>query len=115
MPNPGLDYYCIGLLITGIGTVAAGINLIVTIVTLRAPGMTIRRLPLFVWMVLINSFLIIWALPSLNASLVMLFMDRQLNAHFFSPERGGSPLLWQHFLVLRPPGSLHSGRAPPSE
>jgi cytochrome c oxidase subunit 1/cytochrome c oxidase subunit I+III len=95
-PNPGLDYYCIGLLITGIGTVAAGINLIVTIFTLRAPGMTIRRLPLFVWMVLINSFLIIWALPSLNASLVMLFFDRQLNAHFYSPQYGGSALLWQH-------------------
>ena len=52
-----------GLLTTGIGTVAAGINLIVTIFTLRAPGMTMRRLPLFVWMVLINCFLIIWALP----------------------------------------------------
>jgi len=95
-PSVGLDYYCMGLLTTGVGTVAAGINLIVTIFTLRAPGMTIRRLPLFVWMVLINSFLIIWALPSLNASLVMLFIDRQLNAHFFNPSGGGSPLLWQH-------------------
>jgi cytochrome c oxidase subunit I len=94
--TPGMDYYALGLLASGIGTVAAAINLIVTILKLRAPGMTLRRLPLFVWMTLFNSVLIILALPALNASLVMLLIDRQLFAHFFDPLHGGHPLLWQH-------------------
>ena len=93
----GLDYWALGLLVTGIGTVLSGINFIVTILTQRAPGMGIRRLPLFVWMTFINAILIIFALPILNASLVMLLADRQLNAHFFTPQSGGSAVLWQHY------------------
>ena len=93
----GEDYWALALLGIGVGTIATAINLIVTIINLRAPGMTIRRLPLFVWMVLVNSFLIIFALPALNASLVMLLIDRQLHAHFFDGIGGGSPLLWQHY------------------
>ncbi len=93
----GTDYWIIALLILGIGTVAGSINMIVTILTLRAPGMTLRRVPLFVWMVFINSFLIIAAMPALNAAIVMLLIDRQLEAHFFLANQGGSPLLWQHF------------------
>jgi len=95
--SSGLDYWALGLLAIGVGTVASGINLIVTILALRAPGLTIRRLPLFVWMVLVNSFLIILALPALNASLVMLLVDRELNGHFFTASAGGSPILWQHY------------------
>ncbi len=93
----GVDYWILGLLATGIGTIAAAINLIVTILALRAPGMRMTRLPLFTWMVLVNSVLILCALPVLNASLVMLLIDRQLNAHFFAPQGGGSAILWQHF------------------
>lgn len=93
----GLDYWALALLGIGVGTIATGINLIVTIITLRTEGMSIRRLPLFVWMVFVNSFLIVFALPALNASLVMLLVDRQLNSHFFTQLGGGSPLLWQHF------------------
>ena len=95
--TPGMDYWSMSLLILGVGSVAASINLIATILTLRAPGLTIRRLPLFVWMILVNSFLIILALPVLNAAIVMLFIDRQLDTHFFVPSHGGSALLWQHF------------------
>jgi len=95
--QPGTDYWALALLAIGVGTIAAGLNLIVTIITLRTPGLTIRRLPLFVWMVLINSFLILVALPPLNASLVMLLVDRQLSAHFFTTLGGGSPILWQHY------------------
>jgi cytochrome c oxidase subunit 1/cytochrome c oxidase subunit I+III len=95
--NSGIDYWIMALLILGIGTVAGSINMIVTILTLRAPGMTLRRVPLFVWMVFINSFLIIGAMPALNAAIVMLLIDRQLEAHFFLANQGGSPLLWQHF------------------
>ena len=95
--TPGVDYYSLGLLIAGIGSVIAAINLIVTIIKMRAPGMTIRRLPLFIWMVLVTQFLIILALPALNASLAMLLVDRRLSGHFFEAASGGSALLWQHF------------------
>jgi cytochrome c oxidase subunit 1/cytochrome c oxidase subunit I+III len=92
----GVDYWALGLLVSGIGSVSAGINFIVTILTMRAPGMTIRMLPLFVWMTLVNSFLIIFALAILNAALAMLLADRLLGAHFFQPLTGGSAVLWQH-------------------
>jgi cytochrome c oxidase subunit I len=95
--NPGLDYWVLALVVLGASSVLGSINLIATVLTLRAPGLTIRRLPLFVWMVFVNSFLTIMALPALNASVVMLLIDRQLNAHFFTPAQGGSALLWQHF------------------
>jgi cytochrome c oxidase subunit 1/cytochrome c oxidase subunit I+III len=95
--SQGLDYYALGLFILGIGSIVAAINLIATIILFRAPGMSIRRLPLFVWMVLITQFLILLALPALNASLSMLLIDRLLNAHFFVTASGGSALLWQHF------------------
>lgn len=98
--SPGIDYWAISLLLSGAGSVATGINLIATIVTLRAPGMTMRRVPLFVWMVFINAFLIILALPALNAALVMILADRLLNAHFFAPAAGGSALLWQNYFWL---------------
>ncbi len=96
----GVDYWALGLLAVGTGTVAAGINLIVTILRLRVPGMSIRRLPLFVWMVLVNSFLIVLAMPALNAALVMLLLDRLLQAHFFNPATGGSALMWQHYFWI---------------
>ncbi|MEZ4675301.1 MAG: cbb3-type cytochrome c oxidase subunit I [Caldilineaceae bacterium] len=95
--NTGQDYWGLGLLVTGIGTVTAGINFIVTILKLRAPGLTLTRLPLFVWMMLVNSFLIVIALSLFNAALVMLIVDRLLHGHFFLPDGGGSALLWQHY------------------
>ncbi|WP_423146029.1 cytochrome c oxidase subunit I [Rubrolithibacter danxiaensis] len=92
----GIDYYCIGLLLVGAGTVSTAINLAVTIIYLRAEGMSLKKLPVFVWMVLINSFLILAAFPSLNAALSMLLLDRQLDAHFFNVGEDGSPIVWQH-------------------
>ncbi|HEU5015101.1 MAG TPA: cytochrome c oxidase subunit I [Roseiflexaceae bacterium] len=92
----GVDYWAISIIVTGIGSIAAGINFIVTVLTMRAPGMTMRRLPLFAWMVFVNSFLIIFALAILNGALVMLEADRLLGARFFHPIVGGSPVLWQH-------------------
>jgi cytochrome c oxidase subunit I len=96
-PGAGQDYWALGLLGVGVGTVAGAINLIVTILTLRTPGMSLRRVPLFVWMVLVNGFVILFALPPLNSALVMLLIDRQLNAHFFTPATGGSAILWQQY------------------
>lgn len=98
--SSGIDYYVIGLLLAGIGTVTASLNMIVTILKLRVKGMTLKMLPLFVWMVLVNSFLIIAAFPSLNAALSMLLLDRQFNAHFFDAAAGGSALLWEHLFWL---------------
>lgn len=92
--SPGINYYAMGLLLGGIGSVTTAINLIVTILKLRVKGMTLRRLPLFVWMALVNSFLIIAAMPALNAALSMLLLDRLLGAHFFNTDSGGSALLW---------------------
>ncbi|HLN13074.1 MAG TPA: cytochrome c oxidase subunit I [bacterium] len=93
----GEDYWALGLLATGIGTITASINLMVTILALRAPGLALTRLPLFTWMVLVNSVLVLLALPVLNASLVTLLIDRLLNAHVFAPAGGGSAVLWQHY------------------
>lgn len=92
----GPDYWAISLLILGTGSIAAALNILVTVLTERAPGMTLRNLPLFVWMNFINSFLILLALPALNAGLVMLLVDRQLAASFFLPQKGGDAVLWQH-------------------
>jgi cytochrome c oxidase subunit 1/cytochrome c oxidase subunit I+III len=95
--HSGVDYWILSLLVSGIGSVTGGINFIVTIATMRAPGMTFRRLPLFVWMFFVDAFLIITALAMFNAALVMLLADRIFGAHFFQPLSGGSPILWQHF------------------
>jgi len=95
-PDYRVDYWILGTLIPSIGTIATALNLIVTIFLFRAPGMTIRRLPLFAWMMLITSFLIIWAFPPLTAAQAMLLVDRWLGGHFFNTMAGGLPILWQH-------------------
>ena len=95
--SAGQDYYGFGLLVTGIGTLTGAINLIATILTMRAPGMSLRKLPLFVWMVLVNAFIILFAFPPLNAALIMSEIDRQLAGHFFTAVTGGNPILWQQY------------------
>ncbi len=92
----GMDYWVLGLLITGVASIAGALNFIVTTLNMRAPGMTFNRLPLFVWTNLVTSFLIIFAFPSLTVGQIMLFFDRQFGTHFFNPSGGGDPLLWQH-------------------
>jgi len=95
--DPGITYWALSLLVIGVGSVATGINLIATILTFRAPGMSLQRVPLFVWMVLATSFLVIMSLPALNAAIIMILFDRILNTHFFAPAYGGSALLWQNY------------------
>ncbi|MCA9621674.1 MAG: cytochrome c oxidase subunit I, partial [Myxococcales bacterium] len=92
----GTDYWILAILVLGIGSVASAINLIATVLTLRAPGMKLTRVPLFVWMTLVTSVLILLALPVLNAAMVMLLIDRRLDAHFFLTSGGGNAVLWQH-------------------
>ena len=95
--NKGPTYWVLGLLATGIGSVASGLNNIVTIITLRTPGLTMRRLPLFVWMILVTSFLLIFVMPIITSAFAMLLLDRLLGATFFMPATGGSAILYQHF------------------
>lgn len=91
-----MDFWALGLLVSGIGTIAAAVNFVATIMGLRAPGMAIRKVPFFVWTILWTSVLILFAIPPLTASLVMILLDRNLGAHFFDVQNGGSAYLWQH-------------------
>jgi heme/copper-type cytochrome/quinol oxidase subunit 1 len=91
-----IDFWVLALSLLGISSIMSGINFIVTILRARAPGMTIQRIPLFAWMMLITSFLLIFALPSLTVDGFLLFFDRHLGTHFFQASAGGDPLLWQH-------------------
>jgi cytochrome c oxidase subunit 1 len=90
------DLWALGLIVSGIGTVSAGVNFIATILGLRAPGMTLRKIPFFSWTILWTSVQIVLVLPPLTAALVMLVLDRNLGAHFFDTQNGGSAILWQH-------------------
>jgi cytochrome c oxidase subunit 1 len=97
--NP-TDYWIVGLLISGIGSITTAANLITTVFCMRCPGMTLGRIPLFVWMMLVVCFQILLALPPLSAAQVMLLFDRFLGAHFFDTQAGGSAILWQHFFWI---------------
>jgi cytochrome c oxidase subunit I len=94
------DYWALGVLVSGFGSIASAINVIATTISLRCPGMTFRRLPLFVWVMLIDSWLILVALPPLSAAQVMLLLDRYLGANFFNTQNGGSAVLWQHYFWI---------------
>ncbi len=94
--NSGTDLWALGLLVSGIGTIAAAVNFVATILALRAPGMTLGKLPFFVWTMLWTAVQMLLAIPPLTAALVMLLLDRNFGAHFFDVQAGGSALLWQH-------------------
>lgn len=95
-PTNGMDFWVLGLLVTGFASIAGAINFIVTILNMRAPGLTLNRLPVFVWTQLVTSFLILFAFPSLTVAQILLFFDRNFGTGFFLAEVGGSPILWQH-------------------
>jgi cytochrome c oxidase subunit I+III len=98
-PGLNIEFYVLGLMFLGISTTAGAINFIVTILKLRAPGMTIARMPLFCWAVLAASFSIVLALPPLTAGNIMLLVERRFGFHFFSGP-GGDPVLWQHLFWI---------------
>jgi cytochrome c oxidase subunit 1/cytochrome c oxidase subunit I+III len=99
-PGPGIDFYALGLIFNGVSTTLAAINFIVTIFKLRAPGMSLNRMPLFCYAFLAVSFALVFALPALNAALIFLELDRRLGFHFYSLVGGGQPLLWQHLFWI---------------
>jgi cytochrome c oxidase subunit I len=99
-PTPGMTFYALGLLITGIASSAGAINLAVTVVNMRAPGMTLFRMPVFVWMGLVVQFLLAFSLPIITVALFEMLFDRRWDTAFFDPTRGGDPILWQHLFWL---------------
>jgi cytochrome c oxidase subunit 1 len=95
-PGPGVDMWIMGVLLTSIASILTAVNLTATVFMLRAPGMTMFRMPLFTWNMVITSMLILIAFPPLAAAVSMLFIDRHFNGHFFDPTNGGSAVLYQH-------------------
>ena len=94
------DYWTLSILLAGIGSIASAVNVIATTFSMRAKGMTLWRMPLFVWMLTVVSGMILVALPPLTAAQIMLMVDRYLGGHFFDTQAGGSAVLWQHFFWL---------------
>src|SRR3954467_194780 len=100
LPGHGPDFWAVGLVMLGIGSVTSAINFIVTILNMRAPGMTLMRMPVFVWMMLVTAFLTAFAMPLITAALVMVFFDRNFGTNFFNASAGADPLLYQHLFWL---------------
>ncbi|MEV1171161.1 cytochrome c oxidase subunit I [Nonomuraea sp. NPDC049784] len=94
-PGMGSDLWIMGLALSGLGTILGAVNFITTIICMRAPGMTMFRMPIFVWNVLLTSMLVLMAFPVLAAALLTLEADRKLGTHVFASDNGGA-LLWQH-------------------
>ncbi len=99
-PGVGVDYYIWALQIAGVGTLLTGVNFIVTIVKMRAPGMTMMKMPVFTWTALCTNVLIVAAFPVLTAVLAMLSMDRYLDTHFFTNELGGNAMMYVNLIWI---------------
>jgi cytochrome c oxidase subunit I len=99
-PGNNMLFYALGLLMTGIASTASAMNLAVTIINMRAPGMTMFRMPVFMWMALVVQLLLAFALPIITVGLFQMLFDRRFGTHFFDPAAGGDPVLWQHMFWL---------------
>ncbi len=99
-PTNGIDFWGLGLQITGIASLTGAINLIVTVINMRAPGMTLMKMPIFTWMILVTQFLLLFAIPVITVALFLLMFQRSFDATFFSVEAGADPLLWQHLFWI---------------
>jgi len=95
-----IDFWILGLQLLGIASMLAGFNFIVTIVNMRAPGMTLMRMPVFVWMTLVVQFLVVLAFPAITVALILLMFDRFYGTLFYAPAAGADPLLWQHLFWI---------------
>lgn len=96
----GVDFYVLGLQIAGLGTLIGGINFLVTIINMRAPGMTYMRMPMFTWSAFITSALILFAFPAITVGLVELMFDRMFGGAFFEISKGGNSVLWEHLFWI---------------
>src|SRR5271156_81093 len=99
-PGLNIDFYDIGLLVLGVSSVMSGLNFFVTIVNMRAPGMTFMRMPMFIWALLVTVILVLLAFPAITVGLIFLFADRYFDAHFYRVIAGATPMLWQHLFWI---------------
>ncbi|GAB1772181.1 cytochrome c oxidase subunit I [Priestia megaterium] len=99
-PGHGIDFYAIGLQISGAGTLISGINFLVTIINMRAPGMTYMRMPLFTWTTFVASALILFAFPALTVGLFLMIFDRLFGGNFFDATMGGNTIIWEHLFWI---------------
>jgi cytochrome c oxidase subunit 1 len=99
-PSHGVDFWIIGLQIAGIASLIGSINLIVTVLNMRAPGMSFMKMPVFTWMILVVQFLLVFSLPVITVALVLLMFQRSFGATFFDVSQGADPLLWQHLFWI---------------
>ena len=99
-PGVGVDYYIWGLQIAGVGTLLSGINMVVTILKMRAPGMTLMRMPVFTWAALCSNALIVAAFPILTAALALLALDRYVGTHFFTSSLGGNVMMYINLIWI---------------
>jgi cytochrome c oxidase subunit 1 len=100
LPGHGPDFWSVGLVLLGIGSTTSAINFIVTIFNMRAPGMTLMRMPVFVWMMLVVAFLTLFAIPPVTTAMIMVFFDRNFSTNFFVGGNGGDPLLYQNLFWI---------------
>src|SRR5213592_2655560 len=118
-PSHGVDFWLLSLQILGVSSIVSAINFIVTILNMRAPGMTLMRMPVFVWMTLVVQFLIVLAFPPITVGLIFLLFDRFFGTHFYDVAAGGDLHLWQHlfwifghpevYILILPPVGIYSG------
>jgi cytochrome c oxidase subunit 1 len=99
-PGHSTDYWTLSLLVSGIGSIGAAVNIIATVVCMRCPGMTLGRLPLLAWLDLVMGVLVLLAISPLSAAQIMLIVDRYLGGHFFDTQAGGSATIWMHFFWI---------------
>jgi cytochrome c oxidase subunit 1 len=99
-PSHGMDFYAIGLQLTGIASLVGAINLVVTVLNMRAPGMTLMKMPVFTWMAFVTQLLLVFALPVISVALFLLTFDRLFDANFFNVAEGADPLLWEHLFWI---------------
>ena len=99
-PSHGVDFWVLGLQVAGVASLLGSINLIVTVLNMRAPGMSLMKMPVFTWMILVVQFLLVFSLPVITVALVLLMFQRSYGATFFDVAAGGDPLLWQHLFWI---------------
>ena len=99
-PGPNIDFYALGMIFLGISTSVGSANFIVTVLRLRAPGMSLNRLPILIWGTLTASAANLLVIPSVSLAFLLLWLDRQIGTHFFIAKDGGQPLLWQHLFWM---------------
>jgi cytochrome c oxidase subunit 1 len=99
-PSHGMDFYALGLQITGLASLVGAINLIVTVLNMRAPGMSLMKMPVFTWMAFVTQMLLVFAIPVISVALFLLTFDRLFDANFFNVDAGADPLLWEHLFWI---------------